>query len=63
MPRTDKRVEDEFAVLVRRWLNQKRKSDLAREGPNNNELQNQIKAMKSTAKKMKKMLDGHRVLG
>jgi hypothetical protein len=63
MPRTDKRVEDEFAVLVNRWKNKKRRVDSLREGNDQLKLQGELKSMKTVARQMKKMLDGNRVLG
>lgn len=62
MPRTDKRVEDEFAVLVNRWKNKKRRVDEMRDKDKVKELQGELKAMKNVAKQMKKMLNGNRVL-
>lgn len=63
MPRTDKKVEDEFTVLVRRWLNKKRRVDKLRDESKIKELQGELKSLKSVARQMKKMLDGNRVLG
>jgi hypothetical protein len=63
MPRTDKKVEDEFTVLVRRWMNKKRRVDALRAEDKISELQNELRSLKSVARQMKKMLDGNRVLG
>jgi len=62
MPRTDRKVEDEFAFLVRQWLKRKKYTDDARDKGDHAELDTQVRRLKDTARRMKAMLEGKRVL-
>jgi hypothetical protein len=62
MPRTDRKVEDEFAFLVRQWLKRKKLTDAARDKGDHAELDKTVRRLKETARKMREMLAGKKVL-